>query len=392
MVENQTDISPLKHQFLLDPSVVYLNHGSFGATPKQVFQAYQDWQLALERQPVEFLDRQAAGFLSEARAALAQFLGCPCNDLVFFPNPTTAVNMAARSLELQPGDEVLSTDHEYGAMDRTWRYICRRRGARFVTASLPLPLSDPGQVLDSLRAAINHRTKAIFISHITSPTALRLPVEEVCRLARTHGLLSIVDGAHAPGQIALDLSSLGADLYTGACHKWLCAPKGAAFLYAAPEVQPWLEPLIVSWGYEAEQPGNSQYIDYHEWQGTRDLAAYLSVPAAIDFQRRQNWSAVRERCHQLARQTRTQIDAMTGCAPICPDGPDWFAQMFAVRLPDETREDLQAHLLSAHRIEVPVYRWNGQILMRVSFQAYNGERDAQALLASLEASLSHAAA
>ena len=202
------------------------------------------------------------------------------------------------ALRLRPGDEILTTDHEYGAMDRTWRYICDQIGARYVQRPIPLPVTTHADFVEHFWAGVTERTRIIFISHITSPTALTFPVAEICRRARAAGILTIVDGAHAPGQLPLNLVELGADIYTGACHKWLCAPKGAAFLYARPEVQPWLEPLVVSWGWEAEKPGPSRFVDWHEWQGTRDLAAYLTVPAAIRFQAEHAWDDVRRRCHR----------------------------------------------------------------------------------------------
>ena len=194
-----------------------------------------------------------------------------------------------------------------------------------------------------------------------------------------------MDGAHAPGQIPLDLSELGADLYIGACHKWLCAPKGAAFLYATPDIQPRLEPLVVSWGYESEKPGKSQFIDYHEWQGTRDMAAFLSVPAAIEFQNKRNWPDIRARCHQMASQTRQRVNLLTGQKSICPDSPDWFAQMATIRLPaDIDTERLKENLYRDFHIEVPILQWQNQPMMRVSFQAYNDQSDADALLEALD--------
>jgi isopenicillin-N epimerase len=232
----------LKSLFLLDESVTYLNHGSFGACPRPVFAAYQQWQLHLERQPVLFLYRRVDELLRESRARLGAYLGADADDLVYFLNPTTAVNMVARSLAsphtgfLQPGDEVLTTDHEYGAIDRTWRFICERTGACYVRQPIPLPATTQEALADRFWSGVNERTRVVFISHITSPTALIFPVAEICWRARRAGLLTIVDGAHAPGQIELDLSEVGADLYTGACHKWLCAPKGTAFLYARREV------------------------------------------------------------------------------------------------------------------------------------------------------------
>ena len=270
-------MTDIKSLFLLDPEIHFLNHGSFGACPRPVFEVYQNWQRELERQPVEFLGRRAAELLAQARGGLADYLGVAANDLVYFPNPTTAGNMIMRSLlsvgarqagvALQPGDEILTSDHEYGALDRTWGYFCRQSGAVYTHRSVPLPVESPEAFVEHFWAGVSERTRVIYISHITSPTALIFPVREICRRARQAGILSIVDGAHAPGQIALNLLDVGADLYFGACHKWLMAPKGAAFLYARPEVQEWLDPLVVSWGYESEFPSSSQFIDYHEWQG-----------------------------------------------------------------------------------------------------------------------------
>jgi isopenicillin-N epimerase len=373
----------LKSHFLLDPRVVFLNHGSFGACPRPVFETYQRWQRELERQPVEFLARRAEGLMAEARTRLAGTLGCQADEVVYFPNPTTAINMVVRSLELGPGDEILATDHEYGAMDRTWRFVCQNHGARYVRLPIPLPVISESDFVERLWSGVNPRTRAVFLSHITSQTALKFPVEAVCERARRAGLLSIVDGAHAPGQIPLDLTTLGADLYTGACHKWLCAPKGASFLFARRETQPLLKPLVVSWGWESDKPSASPFIDHHEWQGTRDLAAFLSVPAAIDFQAQHDWPAVRQRCHDLASRTRAEINAVTGLDPICPDSPEWFMQMFAARLPEVEVELLQRRLYQRYRVEVPMHRWNGQSLIRPSFQAYNTQADAKALVEAL---------
>lgn len=376
-------LDSLKPQFLLDPKVIFLNHGSFGACPRPVFQAYQQWQRELERQPVEFLGRRAIELLAEARARLAAYLGCKADEVVYFPNPTTALNVVARSLNLRPGDEILTTDHEYGAMDRTWRFVCRKAGARYVRWPIPLPVTSHADFVETFWAGVTERTRVIFISHITSPTALTFPVQEVCRRARQAGLLSIVDGAHAPGQIPLNLAALGADIYAGACHKWLCAPKGSAFLYARREVQQWLEPLVISWGWESEHPSGSQFVDYHEWQGTRDLAAFLSVPAAIEFQAARDWETVRRRCRALASDTRRRLNALTGLDPICPDSPEWFTQMAAARLPNVDLERLQERLYDQFRLEVPLMRWNGQPLIRLSFQAYNSRADADTLVDAL---------
>jgi isopenicillin-N epimerase len=389
----------LRSLFLLDEGITYLNHGSFGACPRPVFEAYQRWQRELERQPVLFLGRRAAELLAESRERLGATVGADAGDLVYFPNPTTAVNMVARSLAspdigfLRPGDEILTTDHEYGAMDRTWQFICRRTGARYVQQPVPLPVTTQGEFVDRFWAGVNELTRVITISHITSPTALIFPVAEICRRAREAGLLTIVDGAHAPGQIDLNLGEIGADFYTGACHKWLCAPKGSAFLYARREVQGWLEPLIVSWGWnrdiqtlevpETSRVSNSRFVEEQEWQGTREIAAYLAVPAAIDFQAEHDWPRVRAECHELLREARQRMEELTGLPPICPDSPEWYAQMATFPLPACDGAALQRRLYDEHRIEVPIIDWGGRQFVRISIQAYNTPEDVGALLAAL---------
>lgn len=374
----------LRELFLLDPEITFLNHGSFGACPIPVFETYQAWQRKLESQPVEFLGRRFQELMAAARTRLGEFLGAQAEDLVFFTNPTTAINMVVRNLRLKPGDEILTSNHEYGALDRTWNFICRQSGARYVHQPIRLSVESAEQFIQVFWSGVNPHTRLIFLSHITSPTALIFPLGEICRRARQAGILTVIDGAHAPGQIDLNLAELDADLYTGALHKWLMAPKGAAFLYARRNIQPILEPLVVSWGYESEQPGPSRFVDYHEWQGTRDPSAFLSVPAAIDFQLDYHWAEVRKRCHELAAATRRQIEEITGLAPICPDSSDWFAQMFTARLPQEINLDaLQKSLYEKYRIEVPTISWDSQNFIRVSIQGYNTFQDTQNLVNAL---------
>jgi isopenicillin-N epimerase len=377
-------MNSLRELFLLDPEITFLNHGSFGACPIPVFETYQAWQRQLEKQPVEFLGRRIQELLAEARARLGEFLGAAADDLVYFTNPTSAINMVARNLRLQPGDEILTSDHEYGAMDRTWNFICWHHGASYIHQPVCLPLESSQQFIENFWRGVNAHTRVIFLSHITSPTALIFPVTEICRRARQAGILTVIDGAHAPGQIDLNLAELDPDLYTGACHKWLMAPKGSAFLFANQRVQHLLDPLVVSWGYESERPGRSRYIDYHEWQGTRDPAAFLSVPAAIKFQADHDWAEVRKRCHDLSADTRRQIERLTGLGSVCPDSPEWFAQMFTARLPQGIDPDaVKERLYERYRIEVPIIVWNNQNLIRVSFQGYNSAEDGQSLVNAL---------
>jgi isopenicillin-N epimerase len=382
----------LRRHFLLDPTVTFLNHGSFGACPRPVFRAYQRWQRELERQPVEFLGRRHNGLMAEARAALGDYLGTHADNLVYTTNITVSLNIVARSLAsssslgagLGPGDEVLSTDHEYGALDRTWRFLSKERGFRYINQPIPVPLTTPEAFVEALWQGITPRTRVLFLSHITSPTALIFPVVQVIARARQAGILTIIDGAHAPGQIPLRLDELGADFYGGNLHKWLCAPKGAGFLYARPEVQHLLKPLVVSWGYEAEVPGPSQFIDHHEWWGTHDIAAFLSVPAAIRFQEEHDWPKVRAACHELVRQAQQGICALTGLAPFHPDDPRWYMQMAAAPLSDDVDlAQLKRRLYDEYRIEVPLIQWNGRKLIRVSIQGYNMRRDVEKLVKAL---------
>jgi isopenicillin-N epimerase len=400
----------LKSQFLLDPDVVFLNHGSFGATPRPVMEACQGFQLELEREPVRFLSTRARELLIESRAALAEYVGVGTDDIIYFPNPTTAMNVVARSLadaysagngksaegrpplRLRAGDEILTTDHEYGAMERTWRYVCYRTGARFVQQHIPTPVTTQAEFVEQFWSGVTPRTKVIFLSHITSPTALIFPLAEICRRARAAGILTVIDGAHAIGQIPLNLAELDADIYTAACHKWLSSAKGCAFLYTRPAIQPWLEPLVVSFGWENDHPGPSRYVDWHQWQGTRDLSPFLSIPAAIKFQKDNDWDSVRRRCHLMAIDTRRRIHALSGMEPICPepivppagaaipDSAAWFCQMFSARLPQVNVDLLRKRMWDEYRIEVPLGPWQDQVRLRISFQGYNDQADADTLV------------
>ena len=375
-------MATLKKFFLLDRSITFLNHGSFGATPKPVFDEYQRWQRELEHQPVEFLGRRFAGLMRTAREALADYLGTSAGNLIFAQNVTIALNVVARSLELGAGDEVLSTHHEYGAMDRTWRFLSKERGFTYINQVVDI--SSPDAFVDSFWRGVTSNTKVIFLSHITSPTATIFPIETLIQRARAQGILAVIDGAHAPGQIPLHLDALDADFYGGNLHKWLCAPKGAGFLYARPEVQHLLKPLVVSWGYEAEVPGDSQFIDYNEWWGTRDVSAFLAVPKAIQFQQDQNWAEVRAACHRLAVETWQRIHDLTGETPLHSDPEPWFAQMAVATLPaDSDLVALKSRLYDEHHIEIPLIAWNEKKLIRLSVQGYNSRRDMDKLLSAL---------
>jgi len=361
----------VKSLFLLDPDVVFLNHGSFGACSRPVFEEYQRLQLELEREPVEFLGL-ARGFpamIAAVRRRLAAYVGARPEDLVLVPNATTGINMVTRSLHLRPGDEIVTTTHEYGGNKLLWRYVCERAGARCIEVG-----TWPATAVDDLLGAVTPRTRALVVSHISATTALRFPVNEICACAREAGVLSIVDGAHAPGQIALDVEQIGADFSAGNCHKWLCSPKGAGFLHARPEVQQLLEPLAVSWDWAEDA-----WADRHRWAGTHDPSPHLAVPTAIDFQAEHDWDDVRARCHSLAVRAGTELARLLGTEPYAASN-DEFVQMVSVRLPRCEPHELRARLFDERHIEVVCDEWQGEAYIRVSFQGYNDESDLDALL------------
>lgn len=370
--------------YLLRKDIAFLNHGSYGACPRPVFEAYQNWQRELEAQPVEFLGRRVKPLLAEARAALGDYLGTNGDNLAFVPNVTVGMNAIVRSLPFGSGDEVLSTDHEYGAVVRTWRYYTDRRDASFVPQPIPLPLTTREAFVEQLWSGVTSRTKIITLSHITSATALRFPIEEICRRARESGIITVIDGAHAPGQIDLDLEAIGADFYTGNCHKWLSAPKGAGFIYARPDRQALLDPLIISWGWQAEQPGPSPFVDHFGWSGTDDPSAYLSVPAAIKFQRDHDWPRVRAACRALVQDARNRVAALTGLPHIAPDSDEFWRQLAIIPVPASDARDLKNRLYDDYGVEIPCTTFQGNIYVRISIQAYNTQADVDRLVNALK--------
>jgi isopenicillin-N epimerase len=361
-------------QFLLRPDMAFLNHGSFGACPRPVFEEYQRWQRVLEEQPVEFLGRRMDERLAEARSKLAAYVNSAPDDLVYVPNATYGVNIVAHSLKLQPGDEVLSTNHEYGACERAWRFNGNRTGAVYITQHIDLEPKSAEDFVNQLWEGVTPRTKVIFLSHISSPTATIFPVAEVCRRARAEGIMTVVDGAHALGQIDLDMAAIDADFYTGNAHKWLMAPKSAAFLYARREYQDLLEPLVVSWGWETRKPYRPNFLEYFEWRGTHDPAAFLAVPAAIDFQASYNWPAVRAACHELASQARTRISELTGVAPVHDESTTWWSQMTLLSLPSDCdHSELKARLWEQYKVEIPETGWGDRKFLRLSVESYTSQ-------------------
>ena len=379
----------MKDLFLLRDDVAFLNHGSFGACPRPVFDEYQRLQRELEAEPLDFLARERTlpERLAAARARLAAYLGAERDDLVFSTNVTTALNTAIRSLALEPGDEVLSTDHEYGALDRAWTFACEKAGASYLRRPLPATLDDPEATVEAIWSGVTDRTRVLFLSHVTSVSGVLLPVEPLLARARECGVITIVDGAHAPGLIDLDLDALGADVYAGNCHKWLLAPKGAGFLHVRRELQDAVEPLVVSWGWRGDIPGPSRFVDEQEWSGTRDVSSWLAVPAALDFMAAHDWPSVRRRCRALLLESRERLLDLVGLPPLCPPDP-WLSQMAAIPLPEGVDgEALHRRLRARHLVEIPYTRFAGRDWLRISIQAYNDRGDVDRLVRALEREL-----
>ena len=374
----------MKDLFLLNPYITYLNFGSFGACPKPIFETYQQWQLQLEREPVHFIVHQAIEELERARTGLAKFIGANPMDLVLVTNPSYAVNTIAKSIPLQAGDEVLTSSLEYGACDRTWEFYCAQKGARYVRQPIPLPIQSKEHFLKTIWKSCTPKTKAVFISHITSATGLILPVYEICAEAKSRGLITLVDGAHAPGHLPLNLNTLQADVYTGACHKWMMAPKGASFLYVTKALQAWVKPLVISWGYGSPTPSSSLFIDWHQTSGTRDYAAFLSIPACIEFREAHNWNAVGADCRKLVLTHAPRFCALMGQNPLSPLTEAFIGQMFSIPVKTSNPLELKRLLYHHYRIEIPVTEYEGRYCLRYSVQGFNSQKDLNLLFEAME--------
>lgn len=367
----------------LSPDVTYLNHGSFGPPPKPVQVARRSWQDRLYRQPMDFFMRQYEEAWFSSRRCLAEFVGTDERNLVFVENATAAMNVVANSFPLRPGDEVLLTDHEYGAVVRIWKRATDRAGAaKPRIARLPLPIESADRVLDAIFSAVSDRTRLLVVSHITSPTAVTLPVRRIVAEANRRGVAVCIDGPHVPAQLPLDLDRLECDFYCASCHKWLCAPFGSGFLHVAPQHHSQIQPPLLSWG---RLPQNSvkAWSDEFIWSGTRDPTAYLAVPAAIGFLRKIGLEMFRERTHELAKYTRAQLVELTGNEPIVPNSSEWYGSMAQVPLPHGDAATLQGRLWSEYGIEVPIITWNDRSWIRVSCHLYNTREDIDLLVDAL---------
>ena len=373
----------MKNQFLLSPEITYLNHGSFGACPKPIFEEYQNWQRELEKEPVQFIVNNGPQYLRKSKESLAQYLQCNADDFFFTTNPTFAVNTIMRSLMLSADDEVLATNHEYGALDKMWSFYSKQTGVKYVRQIILLPIISKEQILKEFWKGLSDKTKVIFINHMSSATALLFPVKEICDKARELGIITIIDGAHIPAHIPLNIADLNPDYYTGALHKWMLTPKGSSFLYVKREHQSKLDPLVVSWGYENSVTSN-QFLDYHEQQGTRDISAFLTVPAALKFLQENNWEQKAANCRKLVRENYNRFCDLVGSEPICPITEEFLGQMASI--PVRTSEPilLKKILYEKYKIEIPVMVLNDSVYIRYSVNVYNSQQDLDILYKALE--------
>ena len=386
--------------WLLDPDISFLNHGSFGACPEPVLEAQRAWRDRLEREPARFLDRELEGNLDQARTEAAVFLGADPDGLAFVANATTGVSTILGSVRFKPGDELLAGDHEYNATLNALRAAAERDGATVILVRVPYPIHDPAQVLEAYLDAVTPRTRFALVSHVTSPTALVLPVAALVRELDRRGVDTLVDGAHAPGMVPVDLESLGAAYWTGNAHKWLCAPKGAAMLHVRADVRPSVRPLVTSHGANDDRHDRSRFRLTFDWTGTPDPTPWLSIPAAIRYVgglHPDGWPGLMSANTSLALQARDRLCGALGIEPPAPD--TMLGSMAAVPLPGiaatfAATRALQAALFDEDRIEVPVYPFPvpaalavgggpSTAILRVSAQRYNRPEEYEALAASL---------
>jgi isopenicillin-N epimerase len=375
-------LSDLAALWALDPAVTFLNHGSYGACPKAVLEHQAALRAELEAEPVLFLGRNLEARLDAARARLAAFLGANPDDLAFVTNATGGVNAVLRSLSFAPGDEVLTTDHAYAACKNTLDYVAGRGGVKVNVAVVPFPLTSPDEVVAAVLAKATPKTRLALLDHITSPTALVLPIARLVSELAARGIDALVDGAHGPGMVPLDLNALGAAYYTGNCHKWLCTPKGSAFLWVRRDRQVAVHPLTISHGHTGEREGRTRFRLEFDWMGTSDPTAWLTVPMAIDYLGALlpgGWPALMARNRALALEGRALLCAAAGTPPVCPE--EMVGSIASVRLADSPLkkpawrqpDPLQPRLFGEWGIEVPIMRWPAapQRLIRISAQLYN---------------------
>jgi isopenicillin-N epimerase len=379
-----------RSQWSIRADTIYLNHGSFGPLPREVYQCQLAWQQHLASQPMDFFVRQFEPAWIAARQQLGDFVGTRAENLVFIENSTAAMNTVASTFPLGPEDDVLLTDHEYGAVCRIWRRACQLAGAAEPqVARLPARIESADQVVDSIFASTTPRTRLVVVSHVTSPTAIILPIKRICQEARRRGIATCVDGPHGPAQVELSLDELSCDFYTASLHKWVSAPIGSGFLFVSPRWQPCVKTPILSWGRLSPNKPTTWWDEF-VWPGTRDPSAYLASGKAIDLLEQVGLPAFRARTHHLARYARQQLVELTGLEPRTPDSAEWYGSMASVPLPPGNAASLQQRLWQNHRIEVPIIEHNGQRSIRVSCHLYNSCSDIDTLVRSVHAELRQA--
>ncbi|UBF26446.1 aminotransferase class V-fold PLP-dependent enzyme [Kovacikia minuta CCNUW1] len=376
--------------WLLDPEITFLNHGSFGACPQPVLEAQQRLRERMERQPLQFLDRDIEALLDAARDELAIFVGADSEDLVFVPNATTGVNTVLRSLRFAPGDELLTTNQEYNACRNALNYVAEREGLRVVVAEVPFPIESPQQVIEAVTARISAKTRLALLDHVVSQTGLVFPIAQLIQVLAQRGIETLVDGAHAPGMVPLDLRALGATYYTANGHKWLCSPKGAAFLYVQRDRQPDIHPLTISHGANAPRYDRSRFQLEFGWTGTDDPTAYLCVPEAIRFMESLlpgGWPELMATNRALALSARQSLCQALNLSPPSPE--PMVGALAVVSLPDGSPQQLQKALLERYQIEVPIVPFPGTTSrqVRVSAQLYNHPEQYEYLAEALVALL-----
>ena len=364
---------------MLDSEITFLNHGSYGACPISVFEDYQNWQKKLESQPVQFMTNSLWENLKRSREHLAGYINCNASDILLFLNPTTAINNVINNLSLNEGDEVLMTQHEYGALVRAWDYASKIKKFKVVQKGIDLPLNSKQDFIDQFLSGVSSKTKVIFISQITSQTALIFPVKEICQYAKKYGIITIIDGAHVPGHIKLDILDIDCDYYSGACHKWLCAPKGTSFLFVKENLQKNMIPQTVSWGQDGDDPGPSQFLMNFQWQGTRDMSSFLSIPAAIKFVKNAHWKNRQLTSRKIINEVSKQLQLLFNTSPLSVGG-DWIGQMVSHQLPKNVPPNLKDTLWKDYSIEVPIFEWKNEKYIRVSVHGYNDRLDIKKLI------------
>ena len=383
----------MKEHWLLDPTITFLNHGSFGAAPKAVLAKQNELRTQLEREPVRFMVRELEPLLDQARAALAEFVGADPAAIAFVPNATAGVNAVLRSLDLDRHDELLVTTHEYNASRNALEYVAGLAGAKVVAVDVPFPLRSSDEIVERVLAAVTDRTRLLLIDHVTSQTGLIFPLVKVIAELNRRGIDTLVDGAHAPGMFPLDLDTLGAAYYTGNLHKWVCAPKGAAFLYVRENRRRGIRPVVISHGANATRTDRSRFHLEFDWPGTFDPTAILSVPTALTFMASLagGWPEVMRRNHELALRARDLLCDRLAIAHPALD--EMLGSMAAVPLaegkpyvPTLYGDPLQDALFYDYSIEVPIHPWPHQPkrVLRISAQLYNEIGDYEKLADALE--------